>query len=90
MTPRHVNPLWQRVWPGISLLLVLGVGPGACKKAQSSEPARAEAKPGGELKGPPKVTVVSPEPTTGGDVIMGTLVPNRQITVTPEDLERVE
>jgi len=88
MTHRPAMHRRATVWLGGSLSLCLALGLGACNKAQSSEPARAQA--GGNLQGPPKVTVVSPEPSTGGDVIMGTLVPNRQITVTPQATGRIQ
>lgn len=71
-------------WLVALFTLALAAPQPGCNKAKSSEPSQAQARAGGDLKGPPKVTVVSPEPSTGGDVIMGTLVPNRQITITPQ------
>jgi len=78
------------VWLGGILSLALALGSGACNKAKSSAPANTSGKAGGDREGPPKVTVVSPEPSTGGDVIMGTLVANRQITVTPQAGGRIQ
>jgi len=66
----------------VALGLTLGLS--ACNKAKSSSPAKARVQEGGDKTGPPKVTVVSPSASTGADVIIGTLVPNRQITVTPQ------
>lgn len=87
MTHRPASRIRGSVWLGalLSMGLALGLGLSACNKAKSSSASgQSGGKAGGDLKGPAKVSVVSPEPSTGGDVIMGSLVPNRQITVTPQ------
>lgn len=84
MTHRLASPGWRSGWLVALGSFALALGLSACDKAGSSEPPQAQAKAGGNLTGPPRVTVVSPAPSTGGDIIMGTLVPNRQITITPQ------
>ncbi len=66
----------------------LALGLGACNKAEST--ASASGQKGGKPEGPAKVSVVSPEPSTGGDVIMGSLVANRQIMITPQAGGRIK
>ncbi len=80
----HRGTVWLGGVLRLGLGLALAFGLAACDKAKSSSPTKAADKAGGGQEGPPKVTVVSPEPSTGGDVIMGTLVANRQITITPQ------
>lgn len=82
---RYRGSVWLGAFVGLGLGLGLAFGSGACNKAKSSAPAKAS----GDLNGPLKVSVVSPEPSSGGDVIIGTLVANRQITVTPQATGRI-
>lgn len=60
----------------------------ACDNGRTESSAKAQGKQGaGEA---PRVSVVSPEPGEGADVVMGSIVPNRQIFITPEASGRIQ
>ncbi|MFH2004999.1 MAG: efflux RND transporter periplasmic adaptor subunit [bacterium] len=68
------------------LMISLGAaGTAGCNKAKSSAAATKKGGPP-EL---PTVSVVKPERTAGGEVILGTIVASRQITITPQATGRI-
>ncbi len=91
MTRRLAHRVWGVVWVGVLCIFATLPGASGCKKAKSSEGAGKAGALAGKQPGVPlKVTVVRPEPSSGGDVIVGTIVPNRQITVTPQASGRIQ
>ena len=86
--PRMKRAEWRRVWNVALVLAAVGLPLAGCNKAESS--AKAQEPSSKAKAGPPTVGVVTPEPAAGGDVILGTVVPSREMTVTPQATGRIK